>query len=188
MGKHLLLSIGLMVLTAGTAVGQRPNNDGFQRRNGQMHVLRNGQLRPMQHDVALPNGSVITKDGFVVDARGQRTELREGQGCDLKGNAVGVVPAAGGLALASPSKRRQAYTAYPAAEQVRAVLEDFLGGDDEHGYEDGEYDKKHAEKARERRKKQEEWLREEAKRREEHEREGGKKRKEKWKGRKGWDD
>ncbi|KUG07499.1 DUF6799 domain-containing protein [Solirubrum puertoriconensis] len=185
MGKLLLLSVGLFLLTAGSAVGQRTNNDGFQRRNGQMHVLRNGQLRPMQHDVVLPNGSIITKDGFVVSATGQRTELREGQGCDLKGNPVTVLSAANGLALASPGKSNKAREYAPSVEQVRAVLADFLGDDRD---EANEYDRKQAEKAHERRKKEEEWLREEAKRHEEYQRERGKKWKEKRKERRDWDD
>ncbi|WP_400190473.1 DUF6799 domain-containing protein [Hymenobacter sp. B81] len=99
----------ILVLLAATALAgphraraQQLSNDGFQRRNGQMHVLRNGQLRPMTRDARLPTGAVVTKDGFVVSQQGRRTELREGQGCDLRGNVVAVVPAAGGLALAAP--------------------------------------------------------------------------------------
>lgn len=90
------------------ALGQRVNNDGFQRRNGQMHVLRNGQLRPMTRDARLPTGTTVTKDGFVVASDGKRTELAEGQGCDLHGRIVGVAPdAKGGLALNSPAPAPQ---------------------------------------------------------------------------------
>ena len=89
------------------AAAQQPNNDGFQRRNGQMQVVRNGQARPMTRDAHLPTGATVTKDGFVVSAAGQRTELREGQGCDLRGRPVAVQAAADGrLALAAPARSR----------------------------------------------------------------------------------
>ncbi|OGX82274.1 hypothetical protein BEN48_04780 [Hymenobacter glacialis] len=85
------------------AVAQQPDNDGFHRRNGQMHVLRNGQLRPMTRDSRLPTGTVITKDGFLVAANGTRTELLEGQACDLRGRVVAVRPGANGaLTLGAP--------------------------------------------------------------------------------------
>jgi hypothetical protein len=111
---------------------QTPNNDGFQRRNGQMQVVRNGQSRPMTRDAHLPTGATVTKDGFVVSATGQRTELREGQGCDLRGRPVAVHTAANGtLALGAPS----------ASVSVRSVrtmpapslLEQVFGQSDDEG-------------------------------------------------------
>jgi hypothetical protein len=189
----LLTGFCLLLLVPVTpAVGQNLRNDGFQRRNGQMHVLRNGQLRPMTRDARLPTGAVVAKDGFIRTVNGTRTELKEGQGCDLKGNLVTVVPTATGLALSSPSQRQRRSGAAPTV--VQAALEDLFGGgrsrdeddrDDDASYE---YDKKRAEQARERLKKEEEWAREEQKRREEYERERGKKWKEKRKKGKGWDD
>lgn len=92
------------------------NNDGFQRRNGQMYVVRNGQPRPMTHDVHLPTGTVVTKDGFLVAPNGQRAELREGQGCTLRGQPVDVVQGPTGLVLAAPQTR--------AAERAREMDED----------------------------------------------------------------
>jgi hypothetical protein len=166
---------------------QQLNNDGFQRRNGQMHIVRNGQRRPMTRDARLPTGTVVTKDGFVVGPGGTRTELREGQGCDLRGNVVSVVEHGGALALGAPAGPRRA--PHPA-EQVRAVLTDLLGGryEPRDYYEDEEHGRKAEERAREQRKKEEEWRRESAKKYEEFQRERGKKGKEKWKKHKGWDD
>jgi hypothetical protein len=176
------------------AVAQARNNDGFHRVNGQMHVLRNGQLRPMTRDARLPTGVVVTKDGFLVAADGSRTELREGQGCDLRGRVVPVASVAGGLALGAPAPQQRA-AARSNSAQVRSVLEELLGGRrgdderDEDRYEgDKEYDKKVAEQMREQRKKEEEWLREEGKRQEEHGRGRDKKWKEKGKKGKKWDD
>ena len=63
-----------------------------------MHILRNGQLRLMTRDSRLPTGVVVTKDGFLLGPDGTRTELREGQACDLQGNVVAVTTAAGGAA------------------------------------------------------------------------------------------
>ncbi|MDU0369746.1 DUF6799 domain-containing protein [Hymenobacter endophyticus] len=65
-------------------------NDGFQRRDGAMYLLRNGQVRPMPQDVRLPNGRLVTRDGFVVQRDGRRTELRDGQGCTLLGEPTAV--------------------------------------------------------------------------------------------------
>lgn len=67
---------------------QAQTNDGFLRRDGTMYVLRNGQPRPMLHEVHLPNGQTVTPDGFVVAPDGRRTELRNGSGCDLSGQAT----------------------------------------------------------------------------------------------------
>ena len=99
---RLLLAAGWLLAAAAHA--QQPaGNDGFRRRNGQMEVIRNGQPYAMTRDAHLPTGTTVTKDGFVVSATGQRIELREGQGCDLRGRSVAVVSTAGGaLALASP--------------------------------------------------------------------------------------
>ncbi|QNH62599.1 DUF6799 domain-containing protein [Hymenobacter sediminicola] len=87
----------LLVLPA-TVLAQ--TNDGFIRRDGTMYVLRNGQPRPMPHDVHLPNGRTVTHDGFVVEAGGQRTELRDGSGCDLTGSTATVATQAGQVVLA----------------------------------------------------------------------------------------
>jgi hypothetical protein len=184
---RLAAALLLLVTLQVSAVAQARNNDGFHRVNGQMHVLRNGQLRPMTRDSRLPTGVLVTKDGFLVAANGTRTELREGQGCDLRGRVVPVTSAAGGLALGAPAPARRG-----AAEPVRSVLDELLGGqreDDEDRYEDhDEYDKKESERAREQRKKDEEWLREEGQRRDEHARGRNKKWKEKRKKGKKWDD
>ncbi|MCC2547300.1 hypothetical protein LJY25_12665 [Hymenobacter sp. BT175] len=140
----LLSTVLVAVLLAGPARAQQLNNDGFQRRNGQMQILRNGQPRPMLRDAHLPTGVLVTKDGFVVGPDGKRTELREGQGCDLKGNLVSVVATAHGLALSSPakSKHRPARTA-PAENQVRSLLDELLGrGGDDRDENDDKYEQK----------------------------------------------
>lgn len=129
-----LATLGLWLsLSTAPAAAQQPNNDGFHRRNGQMHILRNGQLRPMTRDSRLPTGTLVTKDGFVVDAQGRRTELREGQGCDLSGKIVAVRQAPNGaLALATPAPRPVAVAeradGAPAAGEVRSVFADLFGG------------------------------------------------------------
>ncbi|UOQ53728.1 DUF6799 domain-containing protein [Hymenobacter cellulosivorans] len=93
----------------------RGRNDGFQRRDGGMFIIRNGAPRPMTRDVHLPNGRVITRDGFVVARDGRRTELAEGKGCDLAGNVVQVTGEVGGpLRLAAVPR--------PAASAVRAPI------------------------------------------------------------------
>lgn len=125
---------------------QQPiNNDGFQRRNGQMLVVRNGQPRPMTRDVHLPTGATVTKDGFVVTPDGHRAELREGQGCDLRGRTVSVLTAADGrLALDAPPASVRA-SAYREALPARSLLEQLFGRRDAG---EGEYKFKKAKKHR----------------------------------------
>ncbi len=166
----LILGIILLAIAERLVTAQQLNNDGFHRRNG--------QLRPMVRDARLPTGLVVTKDGFIVTTEGRRTELREGQGCDLNGNVVAVISAAtGGLASLPPRTpaRRTASTqaGASAAEQAHEALEDLFGDNRRTKHnKDDEYDKKAEERTREQHKK-EEWQWEERKRREEDDREQG---------------
>jgi len=162
-----LVGLSLLLSLRTSVAAPLAGNDGFQRRNGQMYIVRNGQLRAMTRDTRLPTGVLVTKDGFVVDARGHRTELREGQGCDLKGNMVAVVPtAAGGLVLATPARAPRPTAA--AQRRPAADVPVLLGGPVRYGrgpaqrYDADEDDDKRAEKAWEHRKKDEEkrWERE----------------------------
>ena len=66
MSKPIYLFAAACLLLVQAASAQRLNNDGFQRQNWQMHILRNGKRRPMLRDARLPTGAVVTKDGFVV--------------------------------------------------------------------------------------------------------------------------
>ena len=130
------LTAGLLL--AATARAQQPaGNDGFRRRNGQMEVIRNGKPYAMTRDAHLPTGATVTKDGFVVSATGQRTELREGQGCDLRGRPVPVLAGPNGaLALAGPGVAAGPAPPVPA----RSLLEQVFGRDED---EDHGFFKKH---------------------------------------------
>ena len=118
-------------LLAAAAHAQQPaGNDGFRRRNGQMEVIRNGKPYAMTRDAHLPTGATITKDGFVVSATGQRTQLREDQGCDLRGRPVPVLAGPNGaLTLAGPGASAGPARAMPAA----SLLEQVFGRDDDEG-------------------------------------------------------
>lgn len=83
--RFCLLLFACFLLTH-RAVAQA--DDGFQRRDGTMFLVRNGEVRSMPHDVQLPNGRRITRDGWVVERDGRRTELRDGQGCTMLGEAA----------------------------------------------------------------------------------------------------
>ena len=122
----------LLLATAHPAAAQQaPNNDGFQRRNGQMQVVRNGQARPMTHDARLPTGVLVTKDGFIVASNGQRTELREGQGCDLRGRPVAVrATATGALALAAPETASRVVIARDE-QSPRTLFAELFGSRDD---------------------------------------------------------
>lgn len=87
---RVFTSLLFVLLLAFSSRTQAQANDGFQRRDGTMYVVRNGEIRPMPHDVHLPNGRLITRDGFVVQRDGRRTELRDGQGCTLLGEETTI--------------------------------------------------------------------------------------------------
>ena len=147
--KKWALALLCGLVAPGFGHAQQLDNDGFQRRNGQMQVVRNGHARPMTHDAHLPSGAVVTKDGFVVAATGQRTELREGQGCDLRGRPVAVRTAADGrVALAPPAAVVVANPAGPGSS--RSLLEEIFGsrGDEDCGYYKFKKGKKHHGKGR----------------------------------------
>ncbi|GAB3829815.1 DUF6799 domain-containing protein [Hymenobacter jeollabukensis] len=102
----LLLSLSLSSV-------QAQADDGFLRRNGSTYLLRHGQLRPLTQEVHLPNGRTVTPEGFVLRPDGGRTQLAEGQGCDLRGNPVASQQQANGSwALAAPAASPAIRAAY----------------------------------------------------------------------------
>lgn len=122
-------------LLAVPALAQSPTNDGFQRRDGTMYVIRNGQKRPMTRDAHLPNGRTITRDGFVVERDGQRTELTEGRGCTLAG--TGVVVAAGQdgqVVLAAAPRPQPARVVSVQSVSAQAYLSQLLGSEKRRGW------------------------------------------------------
>ena len=135
------LLASLLLLAAPARAQQPVSNDGFRRRNGQMEVIRNGQPRPMMRDAHLPTGATVTRDGFVVSATGQRAELREGQGCDLRGRPVPVlVSTTGALVLDGPGPPDGAERSAPAASLLEQV---FGRGDEDGGFFNFKKRKKH---------------------------------------------
>ncbi|WP_210517044.1 DUF6799 domain-containing protein [Hymenobacter terricola] len=129
----LIGTAGLLLGLIGPVRAQHAaNDDGFQRRNGEMQVVRNGQARPMTRDARLPTGATVTKDGFIVAANGHRTELREGQGCDLRGRPVAVrTTATGALALDAPTASARPVVVRESPSDHGVLAEIFGSGDDE---------------------------------------------------------
>ncbi|RYU78367.1 DUF6799 domain-containing protein [Hymenobacter persicinus] len=136
--RHLLLP-ALLGLSLGSQAQRAALNDGFQRRDGTMYLIRNGQKRPMAHDVHLPNGRTVTRDGFVVEPGGQRTELAEGRGCTLLGTPATVTTLPSGqLALGSVAQPLPAATVSTGYSVSR--LEQLFGRRGHKGW--GHYKKK----------------------------------------------
>jgi hypothetical protein len=84
------LGLVIFCLAVTTGLAQAQTHEGFQRRDGAMYLVRNGEARPMTRDTHLPNGRIVTRDGFVVERDGKRTELAEGNGCTLLGQPAAV--------------------------------------------------------------------------------------------------
>ena len=132
----LLLAASLLAAPARAQAGA--NNDGFRRRNGLMEVIRNGKPYPMTRDAHLPTGATVTKDGFVVGPDGRRSELPEGQGCDLHGRPVAVLSSGGTLALAAAEA-----AAAPAARPAPGLLQQVFGSEEGGGIFHFKKGKKH---------------------------------------------
>ncbi|TGE09703.1 DUF6799 domain-containing protein [Hymenobacter fodinae] len=123
--RGYLLLIVCFALSTGLAKAQV--HDGFQRRDGSMYVVRNGEARPMTRDVRLPNGNLITRDGFVVERSGKRTELADGAGCTLLGQPTNVTTQADGrLALATGRASQPA--AGPPEEALLTQFQRWFNG------------------------------------------------------------
>lgn len=123
----------LASLLVSASVAQAQTNDGFQRRDGTMYLVRNGEARPMTRDARLPNGRLITRDGFVVTREGQRTELKDGQGCTLLGEAVAVTTQPNGRLLLAGRAGNRTSAATPAGSYQQAVLRWLEGRGKGHG-------------------------------------------------------
>ncbi len=134
-----LLSFACFLLTH---LASAQANDGFQRRDGTMFLVRNGEVRPMPHDVQLPNGRRVTRDGWVVARDGRRTELRDGQGCTMLGEVAQAEPDSRGRILLHDAGSA---AARPTTEQVRLlrVGTEFWLGKKGKGRGKGKYKRKH---------------------------------------------
>jgi hypothetical protein len=126
--RFLAVPVFILLGLGQPASAQNLRDDGFQRRNGQMSIVRHGALRPMTRDAHLPTGVVVTKDGFLIDPAGHRTELREGQGCDLRGRPVAVNEAQGHITLASAVPARPKSAPVMAVSNMEpSLLDELLG-------------------------------------------------------------
>ncbi|TGE21575.1 hypothetical protein E5K00_14945 [Hymenobacter aquaticus] len=126
-----VLAAGFVLLsTSPTRAQSQAQNDGFQRQDGTMYVIRNGAKRPMTQDVHLPNGRVVTRDGFVITRDGTRTELAEGKGCDLSGSVVAVAPGPNGQLRLAAASRTQ--TAAASTAVGTAYLRQLFAGPGKH--------------------------------------------------------
>ena len=140
LGAACLLLLAACLLAGPARAQAGTNNDGFRRRNGLMEVIRNGRPYPMTRDAHLPTGATVTKDGFVVGPDGRRSELPEGQGCDLRGRPVAVLAGSGGtLALAAAGEA----AAEPAAMPASGLLQQVFGSEEEGGIFHFKKGKKH---------------------------------------------
>lgn len=117
----------LACLLFATHLAAAQANDGFQRRDGSMYLIRNGETRPMTRDARLPNGRLITRDGFVVARNGTRTELKDGQGCTLLGEPVAIRPQPDGRLLLATSAASRAAAPAASVGYSEAVWR-WLGG------------------------------------------------------------
>jgi hypothetical protein len=62
--------------------------DGVYNRDGQMTALEKGKLKSMNSDMTLPNGSTISKDGYIMTKDGKKLLLRDGDFITMQGDII----------------------------------------------------------------------------------------------------
>lgn len=60
-------------------------NDGYVFQNGKMQHVRDGKSTPVDKDVTLNNGTVITSDGNYTERGGTKMRFNDGEHIDLSG-------------------------------------------------------------------------------------------------------
>jgi hypothetical protein len=62
--------------------------DGIYNRDGQMTALEKGKLKTIDSDVTLPNGSTVSKEGYIMTKDGNKLLLRDGDFISMQGDII----------------------------------------------------------------------------------------------------
>jgi hypothetical protein len=96
--RTIFLSILCGLFLAGNANAQQNGNerpeksgtykDGAARLNGEMNLIENGKLLPMQNEVRMQNGTLVTPSGMVTQPGKKPVKLKEGMAVNKQGRIV----------------------------------------------------------------------------------------------------
>ena len=59
-------------------------------KDGRMRVIKDGEMRDMEKEITMPNGTRVMPDGTVMMTNGTSRELGEGEGVILDGRVVNM--------------------------------------------------------------------------------------------------
>lgn len=90
-GEHMDLA-GNITLIHSSRYGQGSKSqnypDGYLYQNGKVVLVTNGETTPVDEDITLTNGTVITSNGNYTVKGGTITKFKEGEHMDLSGKIV----------------------------------------------------------------------------------------------------
>ena len=91
-GRERVLGEGQVLGADGMLISQDgsivPVQDHLAMKNGGVTIVKDGDSAPLDRAMALPDGSTVTPDGFVLKGLGSRTRLLDGQIFKLNGIAI----------------------------------------------------------------------------------------------------
>lgn len=64
------------------------HDDGYMMKNGKMVMVKNGKVTPMDKDINLPGGIVITINGSYKKKNGAKKMLRDGEHVNMMGEII----------------------------------------------------------------------------------------------------
>lgn len=77
--------IGLASLSLAGSANNSMIHDGVMMKDGQMMIIKNGELVPMKTDMKMASGLQVTTDGTVTPAVGQKFTLKDGDSLSMDG-------------------------------------------------------------------------------------------------------
>ncbi|HET8859337.1 DUF6799 domain-containing protein [Marivirga sp.] len=103
--KTIILSIATVIITTGAYAQTNPaikpvehsiNSyyveptnlfppDGFMLQNGQLVMVINGEMTPLEKDTTLTNGTIVMTDGHYMKKNEQKMMFQEGEHMDMSG-------------------------------------------------------------------------------------------------------
>ena len=96
------LVVAILMILLFTPASHAAQAEGVMMRNGKMMLMKHGKAaRPMDEDITLGNGTVISSDGTIKSKGGREFRMRNGQvmmmdGHLMKGGkAAGMAPEVG---------------------------------------------------------------------------------------------
>ena len=80
-----MLYLGLCRLIRVDSSMKASLSDGVIMRDGQIKLVKNGNVIPLDHTLTMSNGTVVMNNGIISHKNGTKLNLTEGQHMDMAG-------------------------------------------------------------------------------------------------------